>query len=345
LNKQFIYATLFFAFVAAAGCSKAPSSTPDTMATVDGVQITGDDFNKYIQRMPEVKINQNGRPVPARPFQELGYQALQSLIEQKLLLEIAKDEGVSPTDKQVEDEIDFRRGLDPNFVANLQHDGLTMQDIRDSVRLDLARFNALTRGITVSDAETQQFIKDHPKNFQSPATADVLWVVVTDDKTKGQVDQDLASGSPFTSVAMRYSKDPKVRQFEGKYNNGQAAVTVISQMPQALQDIVNSTPELKSSAWTQDRGIWIKFYIQSKTPAKMVDMNQYRIKAVQKALMEAKGTRHSDINKQLMAKLRSAKVQITVQHYADMWKQSQDELAQTMDQAAASGASAPAGKR
>jgi hypothetical protein len=347
LNKQLFYAAFFCAFAAAMGCNKSSSSTPETVATVDGSPITAEQFNKFLQRMPTIKVRtQNGQVVDAHPASPPGFQAVQALIEQNLLLQIAKDEGVSPTDKEVEDEITFHRNLDPNYVSNLQKQGLSMQDIRDSIRIDVARFKVMTRGITVSSSETDDFIKTHPKQFSSPPSANLLWIVA-DDKHKKDADQELASGSPFSSVASHYSQDPKVRQFEGKYNNGQAPITVISQMPPLLQKLVDATPELKATNWVKDRNEWIKFFVQSKTGSKLVAMNEYKKKAVQQALMlqkaaqAAQASHGSDLETKLMAKMRSAAVQINIEPYPQYWKREQQELVEQQASQAGGPGAAP----
>ena len=333
MNKQLFYATLVGAFALVAGCNKSSSSTPDTVATVDGVGITADDFHKYLERMPTVKVQNQGRVVDVHPTTPLGFQAIQALIEQKLLLEIAKEENIAPTEKQIDDEITFRRSLNPDFLTTLLRTGLAMQDIRESIRLDLARFNVLTKGITVSNEETQQYIKEHPEQFSTGASADLLWIV-GDDKHKANAEQELASGGSFRQAALHDSQDPKVRTFLGKYNNGVKVVTLISEMPPALQSLVKSTAEQKSTEWLKDRDKWVKFFVESKSDSKPTPMNPAKIKAVQQALMMQKGTQHSDLQKRMLDKLRSSKVQIAVAPYGDIWKMQEEQLAQETAQAA-----------
>lgn len=340
LKKQVFYATVALSglVMAGCGCSKAG----DNVAMVDDTPITTKAYHSYLEHMPTVKVvqNQDSAPQEGRVWASLGFQALQSLINQQLLLEVAKDEGVVPTAADIDKDLTFHHNQQANFVSNLQQQGLTLEDIRDQLRLELATQNILTKGITVTSLEAKKFIQDNPQQFSTPAQAQLLYIVVQDDKNKQAADKELASGQSFGQVAMHYSVAPDARQTQGRFRE-----TVITKMAPALQDLVAHTPELKTTDWIKDQAMWVKFYVEKKQPAKPVPVDDTLIETVRRQMAIQKGTRTTNLNKLIFDKMRAAKIQVIPSYLAAPWtsfsKQVATAAAQSTNPPATGGSRAP----
>lgn len=333
MKKQsyFVAALVAGLAILASGCSR---SADNDVAVVDGTPITLEQYHRYLERMPMVKVEGQGSVQQAKVYQTLGFQALQTLIANQMILELAKDAGVLPDKNAIEAELKFQQSLRPDFVTVLQREqGMTLEEIRDELKLDKAKENLITHGITVTKQEALDYIKNHPQQFSVPAQANLLWIVV-DSKTKPQVDKELASGQPFGSVAATYSLDKKARGNGGKYE-----ITVIDRMPPVLQDLVEKTPELKATNWIQDHDNWVKFYVQSKTPASLQKPDDAKVEAVRRGIAMQKGSAASDLQARLIERLKSAKIQVNRSPLNDYWKQATQNLAQeTAAQATTPGA-------
>lgn len=317
-------------FIAAAfligsfGCNRGGG----TLATVNGEAVPMDEFTTFLQTKPEVRvITENGSatlPVDGT----LGFQALQDMIGQRILLKIAKQEGVEPKADDVQKEIEFQRQLRPNFMASLTQRGLTLEQIKRGITIDLAKERLVTKGITISDKEVDAYIKGHPSEFIDPARAEMLWVFVKTEKGRKQVDKDLGSGQSFSTVAMRYSEYPGARSNAGKFRDPSGNSPAISALPPALQAEVKRTPEQRSTGWMKLLDGWAKFYIERKTENKSIAVTPQMRQAYKRRLALERGSKTRDLQKQILGALKEAKIEIQPKAYRDAWKQAFDKFVQ-----------------
>jgi len=325
LKKQFCYAIAASALILAVGlgCKRQETggSTTGDLATVDGTSISMADFNDYLVRMPSVEVSAQGRQLELPVVGSLGLQALKELVQQKLLLEIAKDEGVYPTDAEIKKELDYRTKTNADYVRILMNQGFAMHQIQEDLRLELARNNIVTKGVTVTDADAKNFIKTHPKNFTNPPSVDALWIVVKTEKAKDAAQKELASGSSFQTVAMTYSAFPNAKASGGKFPS-----TDLSQIGDPVKGWLTNTPLLKPTGWHQVQGQWLNFYINSRTPAKPMVVDGDMIESVRRNLALQKGSQTTDLNKRMVDKLKSSKIDIDVPFLATPWKEASDRL-------------------
>ena len=85
----------------------------------------------------------------------------------------------------------FQTSKRADFVSALTGQGLTLTDIKGELLVSLARHNLLSKGIKISDAQVDAYIKENPKQFENPALVDLTWVVVknADDEIRQKMKQ------------------------------------------------------------------------------------------------------------------------------------------------------------
>lgn len=304
------------------GCSKGASS----MATVDGEAITAEEFNSYLQTKPDVRVmTENGTAV--LPVDgTIGFQALQDLIGHRMLLKIAKAEGVYPTGEDVQKEIEFQRKLRPNYLATLQGRGLTIEQIKRGLTLDLAKERLMTKGIKITDQDLEAYKKANPAEFIDPARAEMVWIYVKSADAKAKVDKDLGSGQSFATVAMRYSEAPDVRANSAKFRDPNGNAPALRALPPAIATLIRNTAEQKSTQWVNLRDGWAKFYIERKTQDKPIQLTDAMKEAYRRKLSMEKGAANRDLQKQILNALKEAKVDVQPKAYKDAWKQAMDKF-------------------
>src|SRR5690349_18238479 len=87
------------ALLGLAGCQGGGGSN---VASINGEPITMEQFHKYLEAKPEVQVVlENGEVANARVSETLAYQALQDLIRQRMIVQLAKDMKLNPTDDEV----------------------------------------------------------------------------------------------------------------------------------------------------------------------------------------------------------------------------------------------------
>ena len=339
LNQTYAFALAGLLAVALTGCTKQPGATQENVATVNGEAIPLKEYYSYLERKQTVQVMTPQGPQEAQVASMLGFQALRDVIQNRLLLQLAKEDGVLPTDADVQKEIErLEKQQGSNFVSSLVAQGVSLDQIKEGMRLSLARQKLITKGITVTMPEVDNYVKANPQQFMEPERAKVRLIVVRDATKKALVDKDLKSGQDFQMVAIRYSEAPQARQ-----TGGMLDTDIVQQFPPMLQDLVKKTPVQKTTDWVQNGAEWVKFYIQEKTPAKPMQMTEDRKLEVQRQLALERGSRANDLAKRISDKMRVAKVEVGPKNLRDLWdrafEQAKNELAQ---QEAASRSTAPA---
>lgn len=320
-TTTYIFATALASLVLVGCPGRGGSGGGDSLAVVNGEAISMDEFHRYLERKPAVQITfpqsaqANAGQVAELPVAgSLGFQALRDLVNRRILLQVAKDKGVLPTDAEVKTELEFQTKRRSSFVTDLVGQGLTIDDIRRDLTLDLAKEKIVTQGITVTPIEVDKFIKDNPTQFESPAQAKLRFILVKDAKKKAQVDASLASGTPFGTVAQQYSDAPNARQ-QGEY----VQTTVVTQMPPIFQEIVKNTSENKASDWTAVEGQWLKVFVERKVAAKKITVDDTLKQVVKRQLALKNGSERMDLGTQLVAKLKQATVVVTPPYLKKPW--------------------------
>lgn len=319
-------AALAASILALDGCSKGKGGSAGTVAMVNSVPISQDEYMRYMMLKPSVLVQSNRGPQAAQVAQPIGFQALQDLVRQKLLVQIAKDMNVYPSPDDITKEIDFRVKNDPSFVKRLNAQGLDTDMIKQALAIEMSQFNVLTKGVTVAPDEIDKYIKDNPTQFTQPASIDLLWIVVRNEQSKKQADDELRSGQPFEAVATRYSEAR-----DAKTTRGEFAIHQLSQLPKELQGPISATADLHSTDWIKAQDGWAKFYVQKRSPAKPVEITPTIREMVRRRMLLQKGSNASDLTSRIDQKMSSSKIEVDYPGLQEEWSAYQKQL---QDQAA-----------
>jgi len=289
---------------------------------VNGESISIDEFHKYLEGKDTVRVRTNdGQVAEARVADSLAFQALQDMIGRQVIMQLAKDEGVYPSDADISKELDFQQKLTPGFLANLNRAGITMDRVKQNLKLTLAREKLITKGVTVTMAEAEDFIKQNPKQFTEPAKVSMLWVFVKTADKKAKVEAAINSGQTFSLVASQLSDFPMARQQNGRFigPDGNPERSIDSLDPK-LRDMVNKTAEGQMTGWLQLSDGSAKFFVEKKIPAKPLDMNNYRKEAVRRQLALQRGSQAIDLSKRVLDKLLVSKIDVKERALVEPWK-------------------------
>lgn len=303
------------------GCGKKEAADT-SIVTVNGEAISTKEYMDLLDHKSTVLVSTPQGPQLAQTVNPVGFQALQDLVNRKLLLQVAKEQNVLPTNADVDKELNFRTEQQGDYVTLMtQEAGLTLEQLKNDILFDLARERLITKGIVVSPTEVDTFIKENPQQFMEPAKANILIVAVSDAKKKAQVDKALASGTAFQNVATSYSEIQNARE-----TNGQFPITVVDQMPPQLKTLVEKTPALKASDWTTAGPTSFKIYVQSKTPAKKMDMTPARKDVLRRQLAMQRGQLANDLTKRTLDKLKTSKIEVSSGYLNKLWGKYMDTV-------------------
>lgn len=277
------------------GC-KGKSS--EAILTIDGEPISAEEYYYQVERKPNVIVQTNNGQLQLPVAQPIGFQVANDLVNQKLLEKIAKDKGVYPSSAEVDAEVKFRNTKRIDYVQAQTSQGVTLDQIKKDVALDLCQYKLITKGITVTEKEVDDFIKKNPQQFITPKLADILWIVVKDPKKLPKVDEDLKSGQSFEAVAKRYS-DEKNIQFPTR---------VFDQLPARLKIVVDKIKEGGTSGWETDNGYKVRFNVVKITPANKIKIEPWMKEEIKRSIGTAKGSKTVNIQKLILERRLKSKV-------------------------------------
>lgn len=288
------------------GC-KGGGGGGEAMATINGETISKDEYVSHLERKVQVLVNvtpdaSTPGPHQLQVAQPLNFQALNDLVNQRLLLQMAKKENVLPSDSDVAAEVKYQTSKRPDFVSSLTSQGLTLNDINGELLVSLARHNLLTKGITISDAAVMDYIKENPKQFENPELVDITWIVLKDGTNKAKVDADLKSGQTFAIVAKNFTVAPSGPMYPSRE---------LQKFPDRMKALVAKLPENGTSEWEKDGTSWVKIHVEKKTPSSKVELKDWMKTEIRRMLSEQKGSAAMDLDKRLLNDRKAAAIVIT----------------------------------
>ena len=307
--KRSIFLTLavlvvvsIIAVVVFAGCR---GGTPK-IATVQGAAISREAFIQHMKTKAIVRVVlSNGQVVELPLADTMAFQAIQDLITQQILLQMAEDAGLLPDEDEIEAEIEFRKRLNQNFVNNLRSRGYTQTQIRREVSVDLARERLLTRGIVVTMEEIETMIVEQPEQFMEPATIDMYYILVTSEEGKRNVDVALASAQKFKDVAAKLSEAQNAARTQGRFPERR-----LGRLSPAVRELVEATPINGITEWLQLDQNWAMFLIEGRTDATPIDMTDDLKESVRRQIALERGRLANDLTAEVGRRLKDAEVEI-----------------------------------
>jgi len=305
--------------VGMAGCGRGG----DVIATVNGESITADDFYKYLEFKPEVRVVTQSGVATLQPEGTLGFQALQDLISQKVTMQLARDKNVYPTDADVNKELEFKKKLNPDFLPRLTASGFTFDLIRQSITLDLIRERLLTDGIKVTSADVEKYIKDNSQEFIDPEKVDLYWVLVQDKPTQKRVDEELNAGQAFSQVAIKYSAAPDAKETGAKLvdKTNPRVPPALKSLPQNVQQAIKNLREGQKTDWIMLVDGYAMFMLNKRIPERAMVMDDTKKEYLRRLLAQKKGSEARDINRQVLQKLKDSKVDVQRTSFQAPWKE------------------------
>ncbi len=168
------------------------SATP-MVVTVNGVPLRRDELRYRCERI-------------------YGLREVKKFVTDELTRQFAVSKGCWPDDSEVLELHDLARAR-PDYLDRLAVSGLTDEEYKDQLRLELAEVKLLTNGLEVTPAEVQAFYRRNidPANpgarFHTPDRLQVSVIGTQSAEAARQALNELVSGVSWSNVVARYSVD------------------------------------------------------------------------------------------------------------------------------------------
>ncbi len=306
---------IFFALIglsiAAASQAQAQLDPNRTVMIVNGEEIKGAEYYGRLELLPNVGTSINGKFAEAPP----GFLALQRLIEERLLMALAKEKGVYPTDAEVQDVIKERIEDDPQYMDKLTALGYTVKDVSYQIIMDLSEFKLTTQGITITDQEVEKFYKDNPTMFLTPKNYKLKVIAVETDGAKALVEAELKKGTLFGDVAKKYSMDAS------KFKSGDVGRIAESNFSDAVKKALQATKIGLHTEWIKGENTSVMFLVEGINPESTVPLDAKLKRNLRRKIMLDRGRVKTDLAKDMRAMRAKAVIDVKQPQFAQAIKE------------------------
>jgi len=190
------------------GCAK-PKEKP--VAVVNGVKISKADFENRVKD----QLARHSGQTEGMDEAKLRDAILNQMINEKLLLEGAKEQAIEVTDAEVNEQLDrVKKNYqdEATYMAQLQERGMTEADLKERIReqLLISKFKAsLVDPDSVTEDEMKQYYKDAPVPLMTPARVKMRMVQVATEEEINKIADDIKAQG-FDKTAAALEKEGKV---------------------------------------------------------------------------------------------------------------------------------------
>lgn len=175
--------------VVLAGCS--PDKNGEVVATVDGEDITKEELYDAL-------------------ISVTGPEALDALIDEKIVdLEIKKEK-ITVSDDEIDQEIDnFKEeaGGEEAFNAALENNDISEDDFKKDVVQYLSIRKLMEPLVEVTDEEVEGYFEENKETFDEQEQVDARHILVEDEDLANDLYKQLKDGADFAELAQEHSTD------------------------------------------------------------------------------------------------------------------------------------------
>ncbi|MCP8617666.1 SurA N-terminal domain-containing protein [Salirhabdus salicampi] len=169
LKKQTLFGVIIMLMILAA-CSQENNNEEGkaieddtTVATVNGMEIKGEDYNMLYEQTEQYFAQQGQDPEDEEIANQIKESALDQLIGQKVVLFYADQNGYEASEEEIEEQFDFVKSQyesDEDFADILQQHNLTEEKLRSEIANQIKTNQFLEDKIgevEVTDEEIQEY--------------------------------------------------------------------------------------------------------------------------------------------------------------------------------------------
>lgn len=287
----------------AAYCSaQDKTTTPGKVASVNDVIITQKLLDEELTMLKN-SYARSGKPIPENEMDNIRKKILEDLINQELLFQESKKEGIKVKKEAVAERVSaFKKQFpDENAYQKALNDlNMTLQDLENRI----ARYFAIkevidtkiTKDVTVPETETRTYYDTNAEKFKRPEQVKASHILIKvaqdaddDQKTKARekieaVQKKLKEGSDFAEMAKTFSEGPS------KTNGGNLGFFKRGQMVKPFEDAAFALKKDEISDVVETRFGYHLIKLTDKNPAGTLGYDEMKDKIANRLKEEKKNT-------------------------------------------------------
>lgn len=305
----------------------------DFVAKVGETPIDKEMYLRRLELMP-TPVQIAGNQATTAPA---GYTTLVQMIREQVLLDMAKEEGVMPTEQQVEERVQRELKNNPQIKQAISEQRLALEDFRQRTRVFLAEFNLRTKGVTVTEQEVKKIYDENKRAFYRPASARVRTILVQNPEVRKQIDDDLKRGFNFQSIVNKYSQNPVAG-----VQSGETEFALEGDIPMnapdrpillRVREVLKNAKPMQVTDWIPvGNGVVARFEVLAKSEGRQLPFEEVK-DAIREQLMLQKGMQtNRDLNMEMAKRMANTPVEIKSEAWKRQYEKDIEELKKTLAQ-------------
>ena len=287
------------------GCSSFKTPSEDAIATVNGIEITVKDFTVKLRNA--LNLLGSASNVKEEEIYNIKREALEALIEEKIMLIRAEKLGLKVTDEELKNRVEeikkdyTSESFAQVFGGEKVDYKIWSEELRKRLLLEKLVNQEVNSKIAVTDEEAMAYYQANRNRYYSEETVHVAQIVVSTKEKADEVLKRLQAGEDFSKVAREISTGPEASK------GGDLGVFTRGVMPEAFDRVVFSLPEGRASKVVKSPYGFHIFKVLNKEKGRWIEFPDVKEKI--KADL-AKGKEEQEFRKWLDALKSEAKVRI-----------------------------------
>ncbi len=330
--KRWLYFGSSALVVIVVGALGACGNKEQPVATINGKPLSQEEYYRRTEQLPT--INQVvGTQIITQPA---GYAALLGMIREQILIDMAQEEGVMPTDQQVEERVQRTFRENPQIKqAITEQKQITLDDFRREVRAQLIVFNLQTKGVTVTEQEVQKFYQENKQRFYRPASVTVRALTVRNPNILQQIDEDLKRGFNFRTIAQKYEQNPAAGVQTGETEIQLEGPVENTPQGQAFLRLRNALKDVKPggiTGWIDFGQEKVRIEVITRNPGRQLPYEEVK-ETIREQLMLQKGAQTGrDLNLELAKRLANAKIEVLAPRWKEQFAKDMEQLKKNLEE-------------
>jgi foldase protein PrsA len=214
--------------LSACGGGSSSADVPDgAIAVVRDRTVTKAQFDALMEQQKKAaEAKKLDFPAVGTPqYEALKATVVKGLVEQQEWELEGDAMGIKVTDQEIETELDklkqqFFQGDEQKYQAELAKQKLTDEDVRNELRTRILTnkiYEAVTKKVTVSDADIKAYYDKNSTQYQQPASREVRHILVKSEALAQKLHDQIQSGADFAKLAKKYTQDEASKADGGKF--------------------------------------------------------------------------------------------------------------------------------
>ncbi|WP_419959587.1 foldase protein PrsA [Psychrobacillus sp. BM2] len=177
--------------IALAGCSGEDKTNKETVATVNGEEISKEDLTKILMK-------------------QYGVEALDVLITNKIFKMEADSAGLTVEEKDIQAELAElieTYGGQEEYEAVLEANNIEEKALLENISTYQLQTKVMEKVVNISDEDLATYFEENKTTYEQTEQVEASHILVADEATAKEVIIKLNEGSDFAELASEYSTD------------------------------------------------------------------------------------------------------------------------------------------